>query len=62
MDKYNNVVNSVRTSDGDMNDFPIGIGLHQGSTLSPCLFSLLMNKITRDIQGEIQPCIVLQTM
>ena len=30
-DMYNNVVTSVRTSDGDTDDFPIRIGLHQGS-------------------------------
>jgi hypothetical protein len=27
-DMYNNVVTSVRTSDGDTDDFPIKIGLH----------------------------------
>jgi hypothetical protein len=36
-DMYDNVVTSVRTSDGDTNDFPINIGLHQGSALSPYL-------------------------
>src|SRR4051812_6815371 len=39
-DIYDNVVTSVRTSDGDIDDFPIKIGLHQGSTLSPHLFAL----------------------
>jgi hypothetical protein len=34
-DMYDNVVTSVWTSDGDTNDFPINIGLHQGSVLSP---------------------------
>jgi hypothetical protein len=29
-DMYDSVVSSVRTSDGDTNDFPINIGLHQG--------------------------------
>ena len=33
-DMYNNVVTSVRTSDADMDDFPIRIGLHQGSALA----------------------------
>jgi hypothetical protein len=28
-DMYDNVVTSVRTSDGDTNDFSINIGLHQ---------------------------------
>jgi hypothetical protein len=50
-DMYNNVVSSVRTSDEDTNDFPINIGLHQGSALSPYLFALGMDEVTRDIQG-----------
>jgi hypothetical protein len=44
---------SVRTSDGDTNDFPINIGMHQGSALSPYLFALMMDEVTRDIQGGI---------
>jgi hypothetical protein len=46
-------VTSVRTSDGDTDDFRINIGLHQGSALSPYLFALVMDEITRDIQGGI---------
>ena len=34
-DTYNNVVTSVRTNDGNTDYFPIKIGLHQGSALSP---------------------------
>ena len=49
-DMDNNVVTSVRTSDGDMDDFPIMIGPHQGSALSPYLFALVMDEVTRDIQ------------
>jgi hypothetical protein len=52
-DMYDNVVTSVRTSDGDTNDFPINIGLHQGSALSPYLFALVMGEVTSDIQGGI---------
>jgi hypothetical protein len=37
-DMYDKVVTSVRTTDGDTNVFPINIGLHQGSALSPYLF------------------------
>ena len=54
-DMYNNVVTSVRTSDGDTDDydFPIRIGLHQGSALSPYLFALVIDEVTRDIQEDI---------
>jgi hypothetical protein len=48
-DMYDNVVTSVLTSDGDTNDFPINIGLHQGSTLSSYLFALVMDEVTRGI-------------
>jgi hypothetical protein len=42
------------------NDFSINIGLHQGSALSHYLFSLVMDGVTRDIQGDI-PCCMLFT-
>jgi hypothetical protein len=57
-DMHDNVVTSVRTSDGDTNDFSINIGLHQGSALSPYLFALVMDEVTRDIQGGIPWCII----
>jgi hypothetical protein len=51
--KYNtlikNMCDNVVTSDRDINDFLINIGLYQGSALSPYLFTLVMNEITRDI-------------
>jgi hypothetical protein len=55
---YDNVVTNVRTSDGDTNDFPINIGLHQGLALSPYLFALVMDEVTRDIQGGIPWCML----
>ncbi|EMS66157.1 Arginyl-tRNA synthetase, cytoplasmic [Triticum urartu] len=57
-DIYDNVVTSVRTSDVDTADFPIKIGLHQGSALSPYLFALVMDEVTRDIQGDIPWCML----
>jgi hypothetical protein len=57
-DMYDYIVTSVRTSDGDTNDFLINIGLHQGSALSPYLFALVMDEVTRDIQGYIPWCML----
>ena len=57
-DMYNNVVTRVRTSDGDTDDFSIRIGLHQGSALSPYLFALVMDEVTKDIQGDIPWCML----
>jgi hypothetical protein len=51
-------VTSARTSDGDNNDFPINIGLHQGSALSPYLFALVMDEVTKNIQGGIPWCML----
>ena len=55
---YHDVVTCVRTYDGDTNDFPIKIGLHQGSALSPYLFALVMDEVTGDIQGDISWCML----
>jgi hypothetical protein len=59
-DMYDDVVTSVRTSDGDTNDFPINIGLHQGSALSSYLFALVMDEVTKDIQGGIPWCMLFE--
>jgi ABC-type transport system involved in multi-copper enzyme maturation permease subunit len=53
---YDNVMASVQRSDGDTNDFPINIRLHQGSALSPYLFALMMDEVTKDIQNSISWC------
>jgi hypothetical protein len=55
---YNNVVTSVRTNDGNTDYFPIKIGLHQESALSPYLFALVMDEVTRNIQGDIPWCML----
>lgn len=50
---YNNAVTSVRTCGGETTDFPIKIGLHQGLTLSPYIFVLVMDEVTMDIKENI---------
>jgi hypothetical protein len=57
-DMYDKFVTSVRTTDGDTNVFPINIGLHQGSALSPYLFDLVIDEVTIDIQGDIPWCML----
>jgi hypothetical protein len=57
-DMYKDVVTCVCTFGGDTSDFPIKIGLHQGSALSPYLFALVMDEVTRDIQDSIPWCML----
>ena len=46
-DMYSGVRVRVRTLVGDTEDFPIDIGLHQGSALSPFLFTIIMDELTK---------------
>jgi hypothetical protein len=50
---YDNIVTSVRTRDGDTNDFPINIRLYQMLDMSPYLFALVTDEVIRDIQCGI---------
>ncbi|XP_026459825.1 uncharacterized protein LOC113360538 [Papaver somniferum] len=52
-DMYEGARSSVRTIGGLSNEFPIKIVLHQGSDLSPYIFALVIDQITKDIQGEL---------
>ena len=50
---YDDVVTSVKACDSETNDFPLKIRFHQESALSPYIFTLMMDEVTMDIQGEI---------
>nr|XP_009781046.1 PREDICTED: uncharacterized protein LOC104230013 [Nicotiana sylvestris]XP_016474878.1 PREDICTED: uncharacterized protein LOC107796599 [Nicotiana tabacum] len=45
-DMYDGAKTRVRTAGGDSNYFSVEMGLHQGSILSPFLFSLAMDLLT----------------
>jgi Reverse transcriptase (RNA-dependent DNA polymerase) len=57
-DMYTNIVTCVRACDGVSDRFPIKIRLHQGSALSPYIFTLVMDENTNDIQGNIPWCML----
>ena len=52
-DMYSGVRARVTTLVGDTKDFLIDIGLYQGSALSPSLFTIIMDELTKGIQDEI---------
>ena len=57
-DMYDGVEANVRTCGGITSDFSITIGLHQKSALSPFLFAIVMDELTRAIQNEIPWCML----
>ena len=50
---YSGAMTTVRTVVGQTNNFPITVGLHQGSAISPYLFALVMDELTRHMQDEV---------
>ena len=57
---YDGVVISVRISGRITNEFPITIGFHQESTLSPYLFALVMDELTKPTQEEVSWCTLFE--
>ncbi|WP_353889441.1 reverse transcriptase domain-containing protein [uncultured Paraburkholderia sp.] len=50
---YKNITTCVRTPVGISGEFPNTIGLHQGSTLSPYIFTLIIDELAKHIQKII---------
>ena len=48
----------VRTASGETTEFPVTIGLYQGSALSPYLFALIMDGLTAHIQEKVPQCML----
>ncbi|VFQ60966.1 unnamed protein product [Cuscuta campestris] len=57
-DMYDGAMTRVRTSGGDSESFSVGMGLHQGSALSPFLFALVMDVLTQAIQEGVPWCML----
>nr|GEZ84685.1 retrovirus-related Pol polyprotein LINE-1 [Tanacetum cinerariifolium] len=51
--RIENAETRVRSSMGNTKFFPVEVGLHQGSAISPYLFALILDKLLRGIQGNI---------
>jgi len=48
---YEGVQTVVRTTEGDSKAFNVKVGLHQASVLSPVLFVIVMEIITRELRA-----------
>nr|XP_016513303.1 PREDICTED: uncharacterized protein LOC107830295 [Nicotiana tabacum] len=57
-DMYEGAKTRVRTAGGDSDHFPVKMELHQGSALSPFLFALALDELTRNILGEVPWCML----
>ena len=51
-DMYDDSITAVRCAVGVTEGFEVKVGLHQGSALSPCLFAMVMDRMTDDIREE----------
>ncbi|GJV27347.1 integrator complex subunit 11 [Tanacetum coccineum] len=52
-DMYDGVKTRVRTPIENTEFFPVEVGLHQGSAISPYLFAMILNDLSRGIQEDI---------
>ena len=50
------ILTKVRTPGGKTKDFPIRIGLHQGSSLSSYLFNLVVDVLNESVKEEVAMC------
>lgn len=57
-DMYDGAITSVRTIGGETSEFTITVDLHQGLALSPYLFALVMDELTKRIQEEVLWCML----
>ena len=51
-DMYDGATITVRSAAGLTKEFKVGVGLHQGSALSPFLFSIIIDRLTEDIRKD----------
>ena len=52
-DMYRGATTQVRSVVGTTEKFDVQVGLHQGSTLSPYIFDLVMDVIVADIKDQV---------
>ncbi|KAJ0495634.1 putative reverse transcriptase domain, DNA/RNA polymerase superfamily [Helianthus annuus] len=55
---YARSVTSVRAPVGDTDFFRVEVGLHQGSALSPFLFAVVLDELSKSIQERVPWCLL----
>nr|GEV28416.1 DNA-directed DNA polymerase [Tanacetum cinerariifolium] len=55
---YDGAKTRVRTTMGNTEYFSVKVGLHQGSAISPYLFTLILDELSRGIQENIPWCMI----
>ncbi|CAK1603532.1 unnamed protein product [Parnassius mnemosyne] len=58
-DMYRNSDSIVRTAVGDTTPFPITVGVHQGSVLSPYFFCVILDELSASVQKLSQPWLLM---
>ncbi|GKF16039.1 retrovirus-related pol polyprotein LINE-1 [Tanacetum coccineum] len=57
-DMYDDAKTRVRTSIRYIEFFLVDVGLHQGSAISPYLFALILDELSKEIQEDIPWCLI----
>ncbi|GJW50259.1 retrovirus-related pol polyprotein LINE-1, partial [Tanacetum coccineum] len=57
-DMYEGARTCMRTLTGNTKYFPVDVGLHQGLAISPYLFALILDELTKGIQESIPWCLI----
>src|SRR5580693_5950335 len=50
---YEGATTAVRLGDGEGKEFGVKVGVHQGSVLSPLLFTIVLEALSRDFRGGL---------
>ena len=53
-DMHDGATTTVRSAAGLIEEFKVGVGIHQDSVLIPFLFAIIVNKLTEDIRKDAQ--------